>query len=85
MIEEMLGEDNFIVAADDFLNVAIAWNGGSTFNVWSQRSETDWGCCDMFTFIGVKNAYHAKYLAREWIARQYEEMENRFNHMNEAA
>lgn len=78
--ETMLG-DGYVVAADDWMNVVIVWNGHSTFNVWSQRSPTDWANCDVFTYdagIGVENVWHAKQIALTWIHRQYNEMEQYF-------
>lgn len=81
--ETMLG-NGYVVAADDFMNMVIVWNGSATFGVWSQRSETDWAECDVFTHYGVENAFHAKQIARKWIANQYDAMDRYFDEMEAA-
>ena len=75
--ETMLG-GGYVVAADSWMNVVIVWNGSATFNVWSQRSETDWAECNAFTHYDVQSAFHAKQIAQNWIASQYTEMEEYF-------
>lgn len=75
--QTMLG-NGFVVAADDWMNVVIVWNGSATFGVWSQRSETDWAQCDAFTIYDVTDAFEAKRLARKWIDAKYDEMEQDF-------
>lgn len=75
--ESMLG-NGFVVAADDWMNVVIVWNGSATFGVWSQRSETDWAECDAFTHYDVEDVFHAKAIAENWVAKRYNEMEEYF-------
>ena len=75
--ESMLG-NGYVVAADDWMNVVIVWNGSATFNVWSQRSETDWAECDAFTVYDVSDVFEAKRVAKRWIDARYNEMEEYF-------
>lgn len=75
--ETILG-NGYVVAADDWMNFVVVWNGSATFNVWSQRSQTDWAECEGFTHYEVKDAFHAKQIAKNWIAERYTEMEEYF-------
>ena len=75
--ETLLG-NGYVVAADDWMNFVVVWNGSATFNVWSQRSTTDWAECEVFTHYEVRDAAHAKLIARKWIAARYTEMEEYF-------
>jgi hypothetical protein len=70
--------DGYVVANDDYLNLLVVWNGSATFNVWSKRDENTWVECEVFTHYELDNTFHAKQIAKNWIAEQYRIMEEYF-------
>lgn len=71
--EDVLG-GGYVVAADDWMNLMVVWNGSATFNVYSLVSDDTYVAVDVFT-REVASAFEAKTAARKWIANQYDEME----------
>jgi hypothetical protein len=70
--------NGYVVASDDYMNLLVVWNGSATFNAWSKRDENTWVECEGFTHYEVENAFHAKQIAKNWIAEQYRIMEEYF-------
>ena len=82
MTLEQILDGGYVVAADDWLNMLVVWNGSGTFNVWSHVEGDAYRNVDMFTKYGVANAFEAKCHARKWLANVYVETET---FMGEAA
>lgn len=74
MTLEQITKDSYIVAADDWMNVVVEWNGSATSNVRSNVSGDDWVNKDCFTHR-AESAFAAKKVAADWIANQYTQME----------
>ena len=79
MTFEQILNDGYVVAADDWMNVIIVWNGSGTFNVWSHVEGDAYRRTDIFMKFGLENAYQAKLYARKWIQNVYDEMDGYFN------
>lgn len=71
--EDVLG-GGYVVAADSWLNMIVVWNGSATFNVWSHVEGDAYRLAETFT-RKVDSAFHAKTIARKWIAQTYDDME----------
>ena len=83
--EDVLG-GGYVVAADSWLNMIVVWNGSATFNVWSNVEGDAYRLAETFTrkvdgdgSAGGSSAFHAKTIARRWLANVYEEMDGHFN------
>ena len=74
MTFEQILDGGYVVAADDWLNMVIVWNGSGTFNVYAHVEGDAYRSTDCFT-RAVANAYEAKLAARKWIANTYDSME----------
>lgn len=75
MTLEQILDGGYVVAADDWLNMIVVWNGSATFNVWSHVAGDTYRNVDVFTKYQVSNAFEAKRHARKWLANMYLEME----------
>ncbi len=75
MTFEDIVDGGYVVAADDWLNMLVVWNGSATFNVWSLVEDNAYREVDVFTRYNVSHAHHAKQIARKWLANIYEQME----------
>lgn len=75
MTFEQILENGYVVAADDWLNMIVVWNGSGTFNVWAHVEGDAYRNTDTFMKFGLENAYQAKLHARKWLANVYDEME----------
>ena len=72
---ERLLEDGVIVAADDWLNMIVIWNGSATFNVWSHVEGDAYRNVDSFTRYNIQNVAMAKLSGRKYLANVYDQME----------
>ncbi len=79
MTLEQILDGGYVVAADDWLDAIVVWNGSGTFNVWSSTHSDTYRNVDCFTKYQVSNAFEAKRIARKWIANKYDEMEKYFS------
>ena len=86
MTLEQILDGGYVVAADDWMNMIVVWNGSATFNVWAQVEGNAYRNTDCFTkkvdgdgSAGGASAFHAKTIARRWLANVYEEMDGHFN------
>lgn len=75
-LEDVLG-GGYVVAADDWMNLMVVWNGSGTFNVYTMATTEIYKNVDSF-YILVANAYDAKRVARKYIANKYDDMERFF-------
>lgn len=76
---EQILENGYVVAADDWLNVIVVWNGSGTFQAWSVVADSD-NYRLVETFLRpVLSAFEAKQKARKWIQNVYEEMDGYSN------
>lgn len=78
MTLEQILDGGYVVAADDWLNMLVVWNGSGTFNVWSHVEGDAYRNTDVFTKYGVANAFEAKRHARKWLANVYDQMERTY-------
>ena len=60
MTFEQILNDGYVVAADDWMNVIIVWNGSGTFNVWSHVEDNAYRRTNTFMKFDIENAYQAK-------------------------
>jgi hypothetical protein len=74
MTLEQILDNGYVVAADDWMNVIVVWNGSATFNVWSEADVNAYRNVECFT-KQVSNALEAQRHARAWIQNVYDEME----------
>lgn len=79
MTLEQILDGGYVVAADDWMNMIVVWNGSGTFNVWAHVEGNAYRNTDMFTKYGVANAFEAKRIARNWLANVYDQMDGYFN------
>lgn len=79
MTFEQILNDGYVVAADDWMNVIVVWNGSGTFNVWSHVEDNAYRRTETFMKFGLEDAYEAKLYARKWIQNVYDEMDSYFN------
>jgi hypothetical protein len=79
MTLEQILDGGYVVAADDWLNMIVVWNGSGTFNVWAHVEGDAYRNTDCFTRYQVSSAFEAKRIARKWLANVYEEMDGYFN------
>lgn len=79
MTLEQILDGGYVVAADDWLNMIVVWNGSGTFNVWSHAEDNAYRNTDCFTKYGVANAFEAKRIARKWLANVYDQMDGYSN------
>lgn len=75
MTLEQILEDGYVVAADEWLNMIVVWNGCGTFNVWSQVESDAYRNTDCFTKYGAASPHEAKQIARKRLAKIYDQME----------
>ena len=61
MTFEQILDGGYVVAADDWLNMVIVWNGSGTFNVYAHVEGDAYRSTDCFT-RAVANAYEASLL-----------------------
>ena len=71
---QALLENGYIVAADDWLRMAVVWDGNSTFNVYKNRDEDVWVLEDVFVSARINGHYSAKCQANSWIQFQYDKL-----------
>jgi len=62
-----------VVGADEWLNMIVVWNGGATFNVFSENSNRSWVENDVFTDYKA-NSSNASLKAKKYFERIHEEM-----------
>jgi hypothetical protein len=74
MTFEDIVDGGYVVAADDWLNMLVVWNGSATFNVWSLVEDNAYRSVECFT-RRVSHAFEAKQVARKWLANIYDQME----------
>ena len=74
--------DGFIVAHDEWLDMAVRWNGSATFEVFSEVRPGVWAQIETFTNYEVRNGFHetpthdaARAIARDYFAETYNRME----------
>lgn len=79
MTLEQIVDGGYVVAADDWLNMIVVWNGSATFNVWAHVEGNTYRNTDAFTRYNVSHAHAAKQIARKWLANVYDQMEGYFN------
>lgn len=72
-LEQILGV-GYIVAADEWLNAMVHWDGKTKFEIWCQRDTNAWGLADYFS-TDVKDIAAAKLIARKRLAKIYDQME----------
>jgi len=75
MTFEDIVDGGYVVAADDWMNMLVVWNGSATFNVWSLVEDNAYREVDVFARYEVSNAFEAKQIARKWLANIYDQME----------
>jgi hypothetical protein len=75
MTFEEIVDGGYVVAADDWLNMLVVWNGSGTFNVWSLADENVYRNVDCFTRYNVSHPHQAKTVANKWLANIYDQME----------
>ena len=78
MTLEQILDGGYAVASDDWMNMTVVWNGSATYNVWAHVEGNAYRNVECFT-RKTNNAYHAKIVARKWIANVYDEMSGYFN------
>ena len=71
--EQMLGY-GYVVAADDFLNAIVVWNGKGTFDVYTEDSYRCFRLVVSFT-RHVQTHHEAKKTALKWISAEYNSLE----------
>jgi hypothetical protein len=76
MTFEDIVDGGYVVAADDWLNMLVVWNGSNTFNVWSLADENAYRNVDVFTRYNVITPRMAKDIARKWLANIYDQMQD---------
>ena len=76
MTFEDIVDGGYVVAADDWMNMLVVWNGSATFNVWSLVEDNAYREVDVFTRYEISNAFEAKQVARKWLANIYDQMES---------
>lgn len=74
-LEQILNE-GYLVAADDWMNVIVHWNGSATYVVY-RNVEDAWVPHDRF-ILGTKNTYDAKQKARHYLNGYYNDMAHHF-------
>ena len=74
--------DGFIVAHDEWLDMAVRWNGSATFELFSEVRPGVWAQIETFTNYEVRNGFHetpthdaARAIARAKFDEIYAEME----------
>ena len=78
MTLEQVLDGGYVVAADDWLNMLVVWNGSGRFNVWAHVEGDAYRSVDTFYLLAA-NAFDAKQIARKWLANVYVEMEEYHN------
>lgn len=63
-----------IVAADDWMEVVVVWNGDRMFEVHHEREDGVWVCADFWS-CNVASVEEAKTRARKYLANLYDKME----------
>ncbi len=76
MTFEDIVDGGYVVAADDWLNMLVVWNGSNTFNVWSLADENSYRNVDVFTRYNIITPRMAKDVARKWLANIYDQMQD---------
>jgi hypothetical protein len=66
---------SYIVAADDFMDIMIGWNGAGTFTSYREVEFGDYKAVDCFTTYDAKNARDAAFYAQQFIDKMYEDLE----------
>lgn len=75
MTFEDIVDGGYVVAADDWLNMIVVWNGHDIFNVWSLADENAYRNVECFTRYNVITPRMAKDVGRKWLANIYDQME----------
>jgi hypothetical protein len=76
MTFEEIVDSGYVVAADDWLNMIVVWNGHDIFNVWSLADENAYRNVDFFTRYNIITPRMAKDVARKWLANIYDQMQD---------
>lgn len=71
---ELVLQYGCIVAADDWLEVVVVWDGDRKFEVFRERETGVWACADYWS-TSVSSLKEAKLCARKRLANIYEQME----------
>lgn len=66
---------SYIVAADDFMDIMIAWNGAGTFNTYREVELGEYKVVECFTNYNAKDARDAAFYAQQFIDKLYEYFE----------
>ena len=53
-VSKNLHDEGMVVRSDRVSGVAVTWNGGATFNIWSETGD-GWSNVDCFTVYGVES------------------------------
>lgn len=77
MTLEQMVRDKYVVAADDWMNMVVVWNGSVTFEVYSNTNGPEYSWQKAFRHR-CANVFEAKRIAQKWIADQYNMMEAYF-------
>lgn len=77
-LEQILEHGHVVVAADDWMNMIVVWNGHDTFNVWSHVEDDAYRNTDVFTRYNIMTPRMAQVAARKWLANVYDEMERSY-------
>lgn len=75
MTFEQILDGGYVVAADDWLNMIVVWNGREMFDVWSHVEGDAYRNIDVFTRYNIMTPRMAKVAAKKWLANVYDEME----------
>lgn len=79
MTLEQILEHGCVVAADDWMNMIVVWNGHDIFNVWSHVEGDAYRNTDVFTRYNIMTPRMAKVAAKKWLANVYDEMDGYYN------
>ena len=69
--------DGFIVAHDEWLDMAVRWNGSATFEIFSEVRPGAWAQIETFMDFNARggNQDYARTVARDYFAETYNRME----------